>query len=119
MSQEFKQVIVVRTDLKMGKGKVAAQVAHAALSAAEATKKKHKEWYEKWIATGQAKVVVKVNSLDALLDINMYAERENLPTSLIEDRGLTQLPPRTITCIGVGPAPASKIDKVTGNLKLL
>jgi len=119
LTQEFKQVIVVRSDLKMGKGKISAQVAHAAVLAAEKTKKTRKSVYKEWASTGQAKVVVKVNSLDSLLDIHLKAETEGLVTSIIEDRGLTQLPPGTVTCIGIGPGHSSKIDRITSSLKLL
>jgi len=119
LNQELKQVIVVRSDLNMGKGKLAAQVAHAAVLSAEKAKNTQKEIYRKWSSTGQAKVIVKVNSLDAILEVHRKAETEGLITSIIEDRGLTQLPPGTLTCVGIGPGPSSKIDKITGNLKLL
>ncbi len=110
---------MVRSDLKMGKGKLAAQVAHAAVSAADKARKTRREWYKKWFSAGQAKVVVKVDNLDDVFDVRMNAEAEGLPTYLIEDRGLTQLPPGTVTCLGIGPGPASKIDQVTGDLKLM
>ena len=64
---EIKQVIVVRSDLKMGKGKIAAQVAHAALDAAEASRNKHAGWYESWREQGQAKVVVKTDGGESAL----------------------------------------------------
>ena len=119
MTQEFKQVIVIRSDLKMGKGKLSAQVAHAAVLATEKARKTRKRVYREWTSTGQAKIVVKVNSLDALLDIHLIAEREGLITSIIEDRGLTQLKSGTISCIGIGPDYSSKIDRITSSLKLL
>ncbi len=119
LSQEFKQVIVVRSDLKMGKGKMASQVAHAAVSAAEKAKINHSKWYNEWISSGQAKVTVKVDDLDAILDIKSKAELLGLITSLVEDRGLTQIPQGTVTCVAIGPGPTSKINKVTGKLKLL
>jgi len=117
---EIKQVIVVRSDLKMGKGKVAAQVAHAALDAAEAAQRRHPDWYDSWKGQGQAKVVVKTDGgEEALEDLQRQARSLGLPVSLIQDRGLTQLEPGTTTCLGIGPGPAGEIDKVTGRLKLL
>ena len=118
--EDVKQVIVVRSDLKMGKGKTAAQVAHAALDAAEAARRKHPSWYESWREGGQAKVVVKTEGGESALDdLQKQARSLGLPVSLIVDRGLTQLEPGTTTCLGIGPGPAAEIDKVTGKLKLL
>ena len=117
---EIKQVIVVRSDLKMGKGKVAAQVAHAALDAADVARRKHPGWYDSWRAQGQAKVVVKTDGGEAALEeLQKQARTMGLPVSLIQDRGLTQLEPGTTTCLGIGPGPSDEIDKVTGKLKLL
>lgn len=115
----FKQVIVVRTDIKMGKGKLAVQVAHAAISALEEAKKKHREWVEIWLNEGQKKVVLRASSLKELLDIYDKAREIDLPVVIIEDRGLTQLEPGTITTVGIGPAPENLLDNITGKLKLL
>ena len=119
MGFEYKQVIVVRSDLKMSKGKIAAQAAHAAVSASEKARLMNKEDWLKWIQEGQKKVVVKVKSLEELLKIKEESEKLGLPTVLIEDKGLTEVPSGTITCLGIGPALSKKIDKVTGNLPLL
>jgi PTH2 family peptidyl-tRNA hydrolase len=115
----MKQAIVVRTDLQMGKGKVAAQVAHASLAAAEAAQERKGGWYREWKEEGQAKIVLKVDSFEALDELYMKAKSAGLPASMIEDRGLTQVDPGTVTCLGVGPAPDAEIDRVTGKLKLL
>ena len=115
----MKQAIVVRTDLKMGKGKVAAQVAHASLAAAEAAQQKRPAWYSGWKEGGQAKIVLKVGSLEALEDLFRKAKSAGLPASMVEDRGLTQVDPGTVTCLGVGPGPDVEVDGVTGKLKLL
>ena len=115
----MKQAIVVRTDLNMGKGKIAAQAAHASLTAAEATEKRKPRWYQSWKEEGQAKIVLKVDSETALGELYKRAQSAGLPSALIEDRGLTQLDPGTVTCLGVGPAPDAEIDAVTGKLKLL
>jgi PTH2 family peptidyl-tRNA hydrolase len=115
----FKQVIVVRTDIKMSKGKIAAQAGHAAVSAAEYARKNRPEWWSPWITEGQCKIAVKVSSEKEILELERNARNANLPIALIVDRGLTELPPETTTCLGIGPAPANKIDVLTGNLRLL
>jgi PTH2 family peptidyl-tRNA hydrolase len=116
---EYKQVLVVRKDLGMGCGKIAAQVAHAAVMAVDRAKSRHPQWFESWAVGGQAKVVVKVQSLSELMQVRKDAERMELPVVQIEDRGLTQIPAGTITCIWIGPAPENLVDKVTSKLKLL
>jgi PTH2 family peptidyl-tRNA hydrolase len=116
---KYKQAIVIRTDLKMGKGKIAAQASHAAVSASEESRKHCKAWWEAWLDEGQRKVVVKVKSEADLFQLKQQAGRMHLPFALIYDRGLTQLPPNTLTCLGIGPAPNDEIDKITGKLPLL
>ena len=116
---EFKQVIVVRMDLKMSTGKLAAQVAHAAVESLLMAQKHHNEWVKKWLDQGQKKVVLKVNDLNELMEIYRKAQNLNLPVALIIDAGRTELPPNTITTVGIGPAPSNLIDKVTGRLKTL
>ena len=103
----------------MGCGKMAAQVAHAAVTAVERVKSTHPDWLRAWMDSGQAKVVVKVQSAHELFDLRKQAESMGLPVVQIEDRGLTQVPPGTTTCIGIGPGPADAIDRITSMLKLL
>lgn len=112
--RRFKQVIVVRTDIKLSKGKLAAQVAHAAVTAADKSPLK-----SDWMCEGQKKSVVKCNDLEELISIKERADRKGLATALIEDAGHTQVPSGTVTCLGVGPAKEKEIDDVTGHLKLL
>jgi peptidyl-tRNA hydrolase, PTH2 family len=116
---EYKMVIVIRTDIKMSKGKVAAQAGHAAVSASEYARKNRPEWWNPWFMEGQRKIAVKAKSEDEILDIERRARNAGLPVALIVDRGLTEIPPNTTTCLGVGPAPDNKIDPITGNLSLL
>lgn len=115
----IKQVIVVRRDLGMGTGKIAAQVGHACVLGAEHVRRSHREWYDAWTEFGQEKVVLKVSSLSELEDVKKHAISLGLPWSEVTDAGHTQIEPGTITCISIGPAPEDIIDKVTKSLKLL
>ena len=118
--EECKMVIVVRSDLKMSKGKIAAQASHAAVNCAFASKKKDprtfSEWYE---GSNQRKVVLKVDSLEKLLEIKAAADANRIVNSLITDAGRTEIPSGTITCIGLGPTKDSVIDTITGDLSML
>lgn len=115
----YKQVIVFRSDLKLSKGKIAAQAGHAAVSAAEEARKTRKSWWRAWMDEGQCKIAVKVKSEKELLELEKKAKALALPCALIVDRGLTEIPPGTTTCLGIGPAPAGEVDKITGLLPLL
>lgn len=117
-SGEFKMIIIVRTDLKMGKGKVAAQCCHAAVSAYKQVQRRNPELLKQWEYYGQPKVVVKVPDEDSLLELLCHAKEVGLPVSLIQDAGRTQIAPGSRTVLGVGPGPADLVDKVTGHLKL-
>ena len=116
---EFKQVIIVRKDLKLPKGKLCVQVAHASVSAYLETLKKKPDWANLWIESGQKKILVRVDNLDELLKRMNKAEELGIPKHLVRDAGLTVLEPGTITCLGLGPAPSSLLDKITGDLKLV
>jgi len=114
----IKQVIVVRTDLEMGKGKIAAQVGHACVLGAENVRKSHPDWFKVWWQ-GQEKIVLKVPGPKELEEIKKHAMDLDLPWSEVTDAGHTQIAPGTTTCISLGPAPEEMINKVTGDLKLL
>ncbi|HIA97337.1 MAG: peptidyl-tRNA hydrolase Pth2 [Candidatus Nitrosopelagicus sp.] len=113
-----KQVIVVRTDLDMGKGKIAAQVGHACVLGAEYVRKSKPEWFSEWWK-GQEKIVLKVSNLKELEQVKQGAIEIGVPWSEVTDAGHTQIAPGTVTCISLGPAPEEKIDKITGDLKLM
>jgi len=111
----MKQAIVARTDLGMGTGKLAAQVAHASLSAYEDTDDRTRK---EWKGGGQKKVVLKADGEATLFRLADEAERLGLPNAIIRDAGHTQLDPGTVTCLAVGPGRERDVDRVTGDLSL-
>ncbi len=111
----MKQAIVIRTDIKMSKGKLAAQASHASL---DAYKKAGSGDSESWESEGQKKVVLKVGGEKELIEIFMSAKRAKIPAALIRDAGRTELLPGTATCVGIGPADDVAVDKICGKLKL-
>jgi len=115
----IKQVIVVRNDIRMSKGKTAVQVAHAAVSSFYNTLSRKREIALKWLDEGQPKIVIKVNNLGEMKEIMKEAEERGIITALIRDAGYTELEPGTITCLGIGPDYSDLIDEVTGELPLL
>ncbi len=116
---KYKQVIVVRADLKMTKGKTCAQVAHASLSSAEKAMKYNGDWYRAWKKEGQKKVILKISGERELYLLYEMAKGAMLPCFIVNDAGLTELPPNTTTTLGIGPAPDRDVDGITGDLKLL
>ena len=114
----YKQVIAFRSDLKLSKGKTAVQAGHAAISAAEEARKHRRKWWKEWIGEGQRKIIVKVEDEAELLALEKQAQELALPLALIIDKGLTEIPPNTKTCLAIGPAPSEKVDKITGRLPL-
>uniref|UniRef100_A0A3B4AKP7 Peptidyl-tRNA hydrolase 2, mitochondrial n=1 Tax=Periophthalmus magnuspinnatus TaxID=409849 RepID=A0A3B4AKP7_9GOBI len=115
---EYKMILVVRNDLKMGKGKVAAQCSHAAVSAYKQVQRRHPELLKEWEYCGQPKVVVKAPDEETLIDLLARAKEMGLPISLIQDAGRTQIAPGSRTVLGIGPGPSDLVDMVTGELKL-
>lgn len=112
----YKQVIVVRSDLKMSKGKTAAQCAHASL---ESYRRSDKRIATLWDKEGSKKVVLKAKDLKELLALKEKCDSLRIPNALISDAGLTETKPGTITALGIGPQKDETINKVTGSLPLL
>jgi len=116
---EYKMVLVTRKDLSLSAGKLAAQVAHAAVNCALVSKTKKPTWFGRWQREGAKKVVVRVESLAEFFPLKEKAEDLGLVTSLVVDAGHTEIPAGTQTVLGIGPAPNNVIDQVTGELALL
>ena len=112
-----KLVLLARTDLAMSRGKIAAQVAHAAVLAA--LNGLGTADFATWLEQGQPKVVLKVGDANELRRLAEAGKQAGLPISLVADAGLTQLPPGTLTCAAIGPAEDRRIDAITGDLLLL
>ena len=114
--KEYKQCLVIRADVKLSKGKTAVQAAHASIISYDRAAVHDRK---KWKAQGQKKVVLKVNSLDEIYELEKEAKKLGLPFAIVEDAGLTEIPPGTVTAIGIGPANAEEVDKITKDLQLL
>ena len=112
-----KLAVAVRTDLGMGRGKIAAQVAHAAVAATLASLGTAD--FAAWLAEGQPKVVLRVRTAGELEDVVHQAQASALPVEVISDAGRTQVTPGTQTCCALGPAESQRIDAVTAGLALL
>jgi PTH2 family peptidyl-tRNA hydrolase len=120
-NMKLKQAIIVRTDLGMGNGKIAGQVAHAAVQAAESIRRYCPDWYYSWLDDDsiQTKIILKVDSEAKLNAISRDAFAQGINPAKIYDAGKTQLEPYTFTALGIGPAPVYKIDPLIKDLKLL
>ena len=112
----MKQVMVVRTELKMGKGKNAAQCCHGSIGA---YKRSDKDKIRKWENEAYAKVVCKVPTLEEILALKKHADEKGIANYLVVDAGRTQIPTSSVTVLAIGPDEDEIIDEVTGDLKLL
>ena len=112
----WKQCLVIRGDIKMSCGKISAQIAHAAVAAFERC---DRETRERWFHEGQKKVVLRVKDERSLLELKTIAEARGIAAALIQDAGLTEIPPGTTTALGLGPARTEEMDRITADLPLL
>ena len=113
---EYKQCIVIRSDLKLSRGKIAVQASHAAILAFERSSKSAR--YQ-WMRQGQKKVALLVDGVKDIYSLKNHAEKLGIPSAVVVDAGLTEIPPGTVTALGLGPEKAELLDRVTGKLKLL
>lgn len=119
---EYKQVIIVRTDLKITPAKLGVQIAHASIT--PILENIHNFDAEKaiyrWFALGneQKKVILKAKSETKLLNIYKKAKDSGIPCNIIRDAGRTELEPDTVTALGFLPMKNEEIDKINGKLSL-
>ncbi|HIG03618.1 MAG TPA: peptidyl-tRNA hydrolase [Candidatus Poseidoniales archaeon] len=118
-TEELKLICIVNQSLKMGKGKIAAQVAHAAVKATLSKSANTSGRIESWLRSGQAKVVVKAPDSQTLAELETQATSSSLPVSIVVDAGRTQIPSGSLTVIAIGPASSIELEDITGKLKLL
>ena len=119
-AEMYKMVFVVNNSLRMGVGKVAAQVGHATLALYQLlqTQPRWKEDSAKWEDTACKKIVVQGQSTHHLLELKHKAYEQRLPNIIVHDAGRTQVEPGSLTVFAVF-GKTSEVDSVTGNLKLL
>lgn len=122
-NSDLKMVFCVRDDLKMGAGKIAAQVAHAAVGLFDDITSSSDEYHQQalfyWCDFGAKKIVLRVDNLDSLRQLYFKCKETKLPCIMISDAGHTQVPAGSVTVLGIGPDASEKINKITGSLKLM
>ncbi|XP_050534566.1 peptidyl-tRNA hydrolase 2, mitochondrial-like [Daktulosphaira vitifoliae] len=120
LTTNTKLVLVVRNDLKMGKGKIAAQCSHASVECYKASVQFKPQIAQLWKMTGQKKVVVGIESGEkGLNELSKIAKSHKVLSAIIYDAGATQIKAGTPTVIGIGPDNSTIIDQITGHLKLV
>ncbi|HTP53542.1 MAG TPA: aminoacyl-tRNA hydrolase [Thermoplasmata archaeon] len=115
----WKMVLVLRGELRLTAGKSAVQAAHAAVMLFQRARSRDAAALDAWLAQGQMKVALEVDTLAELEGLERQARAAGIATAWVEDAGFTEVPPGTRTCLGLGPAPSTALDPITGSLALL
>ena len=118
-SGPVKMILIVNNGLKMGKGKIAAQVGHASVQATLKAGENNPLALQAWLSSGQKKVCLKGDDADHLLALEKEAKEAGLLTSKVHDAGHTQIPSGSLTVLAIGPCQDELVEKITGTLKLL
>ncbi|XP_037950156.1 peptidyl-tRNA hydrolase 2, mitochondrial [Teleopsis dalmanni] len=121
LTPRTKLALVVRGDIKMSKGKTAAQCAHAAIMCYQEAQNNNakQQLLNAWTYTGQPKIVLRINSYEDIIALQKQAANINVVAAVVKDAGHTELAPGTPTVLGVGPDTVERIDKLVAHLKLL
>lgn len=119
IAKPTKLALIVRGDLRLSKGKIASQCSHAAVQCYIRSGKVQPKLLTEWLASGQPKIVLRVNDLNELIDIRQRCQQAGIVAEEICDAGRTQIAAGTVTVLGVGPNNVEEIDAILGHLKLL
>lgn len=117
--EDVRMYFLVRTDLGMGKGKIAAQVAHAAMRLGIRCQEHQPDVLHQYLDSGERKIVLKTNDVQDLVNVFQDLVDHDFPATIIEDAGHTQIEAGTMTVLGVGPARAADLEEFLGHFKLL
>ena len=115
--EEPSMVLIARKDLKMSAGKLAVQCSHAAVTCTLSARKSHPRLVERWINAGARKICLSSDDLETIQQLIGQAQAAGLVTTLVKDAGHTELPPGTVTVLGIGPSPRRSIDALVSDLK--
>ncbi|MEE2758676.1 MAG: peptidyl-tRNA hydrolase Pth2 [Candidatus Thermoplasmatota archaeon] len=116
---ELTMVLVTRKDLKLSKGKLAAQCSHAAVECALKAKRMYPKVLDTWRENGARKIVVSAPNLDALKRLFGDAQNSGMVCYMVRDAGHTEIPAGTVTVVGIGPGSRDEIDSLTGTFSLV
>lgn len=119
IAKPTKLALIVRSDLRLTKGKIAAQCSHAAVQCYIESSRAEPKLLSEWLASGQPKIVLRVADLNELLDIRQRCRLAGFVAEEICDAGRTQIAAGTVTVLGVGPNSAEEMNAILGHLKLL
>ncbi|KAL1124210.1 hypothetical protein AAG570_001980 [Ranatra chinensis] len=120
-ARDYKMVLVVRNDLGMGKGKIAAQCCHATLGCYRIASTVAPTMVEEWEVAGQPKIVLRLDTAgeEGLYALLREARTKGVAGTVVRDAGHTQVERGTATVAGLGPCDTTTLDQITGHLKLL
>lgn len=123
--EEYKMVILIRSDLGMSPGKVASQCVHAALGCVRfvndnnsSTKCNYQTKLQAWESTGEKIVCLRCDTLADMQNYFNVAHARDITVHAVRDAGRTEIAPGSITCLAIGPDTTTRIDIVTGTLRL-
>ena len=119
LEEELKMVMCVNQELGMRSGKIAAQCAHAAVAVVEEVRRTNKPLLKQWQAHGAAKIALKCPNQTQLLQLREAARDQGIPCYLVTDAGRTQIAAGSNTVLAIGPWGKSRLDAITGHLRLL